>query len=113
VQFRMDMAQEELRGPLILLVAARRSPGHVRLAVTIAHGGRERGARTLARRECCGVIFLQPEHLRAAAEAEAELGNDRRGLQPAAGRRRRYHVAGLVDDVEMHGIAAHLAEAAD
>ena len=25
----------------------------------------------------------------------------------------RDHVAGLVDDVEMHGVAAHLAEAAD
>ena len=75
--------------------------------------GRERGARALARRQCRRVIFLEPEHLRAAAEAEAEFGNDRRGLQPAAGRRRRDHVAGLVDDVEMHGVAAHLAEAAD
>ena len=59
------------------------------------------------------MIFLEPEHLRAAAEAEAEFRDHRRGLQPAAGRRRRDHVAGLVDDVEMHGVAAHLAEAAD
>src|SRR3954468_10070917 len=59
------------------------------------------------------MAFLQPEHLAAGAEAEAELGDDRRGLQPAAGRRRRHHVAGLVDDVEMHGIAANLADAAD
>jgi predicted transcriptional regulator len=34
-------------------------------------------------------------------------------LQPAAGRRRRHHVAGLVDDVEMHGVADHFAHAAD
>ena len=60
-----------------------------------------------------GMVFLEPEHLGAAAEAEAEFGNDRRGLQPAAGRRCRDHVAGLVDDVEMHGVAAHFAEAAD
>src|SRR5262249_30036873 len=57
--------------------------------------------------------LLQPEHLRPRAEAEAKFRNDRRGLQPAARRRRRHHVAGRVDDVEMHGIAAHLAEAAD
>ena len=75
--------------------------------------GDERGARALARRQRRRMIFLEPEHLRAAAEAEAEFRDHRRGLQPAAGRRRRDHVAGLVDDVEMHGVAAHLAEAAD
>src|SRR5215471_14209389 len=57
--------------------------------------------------------LLQPEHLRPRAEAEAKFRNDRRGLQPAARRRRRHYVAGRIDDVEMHGIAAHLAEAAD
>ena len=59
------------------------------------------------------MIFLEQEHLRAAAKAKTELGNDGRGLQPAARRRRRHHVAGLVDDVEMHGVATHLAETAD
>ena len=113
VHFGVDMPQKELRGPLILLVAAGRTPGHIRLAVAQRHGRAERGARTLARRQRGGVIFLEPEHLRAAAEAEAEFRDHRRGLQPAAGRRRRDHVAGLVDDVEMHGVAAHLAEAAD
>src|SRR5207253_1691483 len=49
----------------------------------------------------------------ARAEAAAELRDHRRGLKPAAGGRRRHHIAGRVDDVEMHGIAAHLAEAAD
>src|SRR2546425_24180 len=48
-----------------------------------------------------------------AVRGQNEFGNDRRGLQPAAGRRRRNHVAGLIDDVEMHGVAAHFAEAAD
>src|SRR5882724_13552954 len=63
VQIGVDMPQEELRGPLILLVAAGRTPGHVRLAVAVAHGRRERGARALARRQCGGMIFLEPEHL--------------------------------------------------
>src|SRR3954467_2802707 len=67
VHLGVDVAQEELRGPLILLVAARRSPGHVRLAVAIAHGGRERGARTFSGRERRRVIFLQPENPPAAA----------------------------------------------
>src|SRR6266481_3339341 len=71
------------------------------------------GEPYLAWCEGCGMVFLQPEHLRAAAEAEAELRDDRRGLQAAARRGCRDHVAGLVDDVEMHGVAAHLAEAAD
>src|SRR5882724_5589328 len=113
VLFRVDMAQEELRDPLIQLVAARRTPGQIRLAVAQRHGRRERGAWTFSGRERGGMVFFQPEHLRAAAEAEADLGNDRRGLQPAARGRGRNHVAGLVDDVEMHGVAAHLAEAAD
>src|SRR5579883_3087678 len=59
------------------------------------------------------MTFLEPEHLGAAAEAKAEFRNHRGGLQPAARRRRRNHVAGLVDDVEMHGVAVHLAEAPD
>src|SRR6266700_5894858 len=109
----VDMPQEELRDPLILLVAAGRSPGEIRLAVAQGHGRRERGARALARREGRGMTFLEPEHLRAAAEAEAEFGDDRGGLQPAARGGGRDHVAGLVDDIEMHGVAAYLAEAPD
>ena len=44
----MDMAQEELRDPLVLLVAAGRAPGEVGLAVAQRHGRRERRARPLA-----------------------------------------------------------------
>src|SRR4030081_2127504 len=42
-------------------------PGHVRLAVAVRHGRRERGARAFARGECGRVVFLEPEHLGAAA----------------------------------------------
>ena len=57
------------------------------------------------------MALLEPEHLRARAEAEAELRDHRRGLQPAARRRGRDHVAVPVDDVEMHRVAAHRAHA--
>src|SRR5437870_6608397 len=87
VEFGMDVAQEKLRDPLILLVAAGRTPGEIRLAVAQRHGRRERGARALARRERGRMTLLEPEHLRARAEAETEIGNDRRGVQPAARRR--------------------------
>src|ERR1700724_3843639 len=113
VQPGMNMPQEELRVPLILLIAARRTPRQVWLTVAQRHGRAERGARAFARRQGRGMIFLEPEHLRAAAEAEAEFRNYGRRWQPAAGRRRRDHVAGLVDDVEMDSVAAHLPETPD
>src|SRR5882757_3621926 len=78
----VDVAQEELRGPLVLLVAAGRPPGQIRLAVAQRHAGAERGAGALAWGQRCRMVLLQPEHLRPAAKAEAELGDDRRGLQP-------------------------------
>src|ERR1700756_2191032 len=43
VQPGVDVAQKELRDPLILLVAARRAPGEIRLAVAPRPGRRERG----------------------------------------------------------------------
>src|SRR6266576_971945 len=44
----MNMTHEQLGGPLILLVAAGRTPGEIRLAVTQRERGRERRARPLA-----------------------------------------------------------------
>src|SRR4051794_22111870 len=105
----MDVAQEKLAAPLVLLVAAGGAPDEVGLAVAQRHADRERRARTLARRQRGGEPLLQPEHLAARAEREAEVGNDRRGLQPSARWRRREHVAVLVDDVEVAGVAAHLS----
>src|SRR5690349_16682467 len=76
-------------------------------------GRRQRRARPLAGRQRAGLTFLEPADLAARADREAELGHHRRAVQPAARRRRRDHVAVLVDDVEMHRVAAHLAHAAD
>ena len=107
----VHVAQEELRDPLVLLVAAGRAPGEIGLAVAQRQRRRQRRARAFARRQRGRMVLIEPEHLRAGAEAKAELGDHRRGLQPAAGRRRRHHVAGAIDDVEMHGVAAHRAGA--
>src|ERR1700723_379706 len=82
----MNMAKEKLRDPLVLGVATRRAPGRVRFAVTQGEGRCQRGSRRLPGRERGRMAFIEPEHLRTSAEAEAKLGNHRRGLQPAAGR---------------------------
>src|ERR1700755_328573 len=113
VHLAVHVAQEKLRRPLILLIAAGRTPGEIRLALAQRQGRRQRRARTLARRERGGVFLFEPELLRARAEAETDLRDHRRRLQPAARWRRRDHVAGLIDNVEVHRIAVDLTEAAD
>ena len=101
----MDVTQEELRDPLVLLIAARRAPGEVGLAIAQRELGRKRRARALAGRKRGRMALFEPEHLRAGAEAEAKLGDHRRGLQPAARGGCRHHIAVPVDDVEMDRIA--------
>src|SRR5215831_13042826 len=59
------------------------------------------------------MAFLQPKHLPAGPEAEAEFWDYRGGMEPAAGRRRGHHVALAINNVEMHGVADHLAHAPD
>src|SRR5436190_17227130 len=103
------VTQEELAAPLVLLIAAGRAPAHVGLAVAEGHADRERGARAFSRSQRAGQTLLEPEHLPARAERPAERRDHRRGLQPAARGRRGEHVAGLVDDVDVHGVADHLA----
>src|SRR4051812_16235153 len=55
----MDVAQEELGRPLVLLVTAWCAPGEIRLAVAQREGGAQRGARTFARRERGRMAFLE------------------------------------------------------
>src|SRR5260370_38477793 len=90
-------------------MAPRGSEGHVGLAILEGEGWAERRARPPARRHAGRQPVLEPEHLRAGVELEAELGDDRRALQPAAARRCRNHVAPAVDDVDMTSVAARLA----
>ncbi len=63
------------------------------------------GARALAGRQAAREARLEPEHLRAGVEREAQFRDHRRRLRPAARRRRGDDVAVPVDHVEMHGVA--------
>src|SRR5262245_19576272 len=69
----MDVAQEELRDPLVLLVAAGRTTSKMWLTVAQRERRRERGTRALTGGKRRRVALLQPEHLRARAKAEAEF----------------------------------------
>src|SRR5262249_23570968 len=109
---KVDVAEEDVERPLVLLVA---SGSAAREPLPAAAGGdrrRERRARALTWRERVRQAVLEPEHLRAGAEAEPERRDDRRAPEPAAARCRRDHVPPPVDDVEMDGVASRgLADA--
>ena len=106
VQPAVDVPQEDVQRPLLLLVAAGSAVREPRLAAAQHEPGRERRARSRARLERRRQTLLEPEHLRARAERPAERRDHRRALQPAARRRRREEVAEAVGDVEVHGVAA-------
>src|SRR5262249_54013481 len=99
----------KLRRPLILLIATRRAPGEVWLAVTQRERWTQRRARTLARCETGRMLFIKPEPLRPPPKSETPLWNGGRIWRPTAPRGRGDHVAGRIDDVEMHRVAAHFA----
>src|SRR5262245_24547290 len=112
IHFAVNVLEEKLRRPLILLIATGRAPREVWLAVAQREGRAQRRAWTLARRQGRWMLFIEPEYLRARSESETELWNDGRRLKPTARRGCRDHVAGFIDDVEMHRVAAHFAHAA-
>ena len=68
----MNMAQEEHQFPLLLLVTARRAERQIGLAFAQREIRRQRGARPLARRQASRQAGLEPEHLGAVSEAEAQ-----------------------------------------
>src|SRR5256885_8360101 len=86
----VDMTEEEVQRPLVLLVAARRPERDVRLAAAERERRRERRPRALARLERGPQAFLEPEHLRTPPEGQAEPPADRGAPEPAAPRRRRH-----------------------
>ena len=106
VQPSIDMAEEDVERPLLLLVAAGRSPGEPRLAVAEREARRQGRARPCTRAERRRQPFFEPEHLRAGSQRPAERRNDGGAVQPAAARRGGDHVAPAVDDVEVHRVAA-------
>ena len=105
VAAEVQVAEQRAERPLVLHVAARRADRHVGLAAAQHERRRERRARPLARLERVRQPLGEPEHLRARAEAEAEAGDDRGAVQPAAARGRRDEVAVAVGDVEVAGVA--------
>src|SRR5262245_12527589 len=113
VHLGMDVPQEELRRPLVLLITSGRAPRQIGFAVAQRERRAERCAWTLAGRKASRVLFVEPEHLRARAKSEAKFGNDRGRLKPTTRWRRRYHIAGAVNDVEVDRVAADFAQAAD
>src|SRR3990170_4136566 len=111
VHAEIDVAEERVERPLLLLVAARRAPREARLPVSKRETRAERRSRARSRAKRGGEPLFQPEHLRARPERPPERRNDRRALQPAAAGRRRDEVAEPIRDVEMHGATARLARA--
>ncbi len=109
----MGMVQEHQGRPLVLLVAAGRAEGEIGFAVLERERRRQCAARAPAGFEARRQPLLEPEHLHPRAEAEAQFGDHRRALQPAAARGRRHHVAPAVDHIDMAGVAGHRAMAAD
>src|SRR5688572_10039415 len=105
VRLEEGVVEKEDERPLILLVTAR-GPEREHRAIPSSERRRERRARTLPRFQGVGEAFLEPEHLRAGSEREAELGHDRRALQPAPARGRGDDDPEAVDDVEVARVAA-------
>ena len=84
VQPPVDVVEEDVQSPLLLLVAAGRAVREPRLAVAQDEPRRQRRARPRARDERRREALLEPEHLRARPERPAECGDRRRALEPAA-----------------------------
>ena len=97
----MNMAEEELRDPLVLLVSTWGAPSKVGFAISQSHGRGEGRTWALPRGKASGVLFIHSEHLGARPERPAETGNGGRALQPASTRRRRDEVAEAIGDVDV------------
>src|SRR6185437_17168389 len=72
IEVLVDMAEEDVERPLVLLVASGGAEGQARRSVAAGDGGRQRRPRPLAGLERVRQALLEPEHLRARAETEAE-----------------------------------------
>src|SRR5688572_10512685 len=92
------MGDEEVEGPLVLLVATGCAECEVARAVAEHQGGAECGAWTFAGRERVGVSLGEPCHLAARAKREPEAGHRRRTLQPSTTGSRDDEVSFAVGD---------------
>ena len=106
VQPAIDMAQEDVKAPLLLLVATGGAPGEPGLPLAKREAGRQRRTRTRARTERRRQTFLEPEHLGPRSERPAEVRDHRRAIEPATARGGGDHVPPPVDDVDVDGVAS-------
>ncbi len=85
VEVTVDEVQENLKGDLILVVAAGDADGDDGFAIVEDEGGREGNARTFAGLDGVGMVRLDAEALEAGAEPDAGIACEDAG--PARGRR--------------------------
>src|SRR6266849_3451881 len=88
--------EEELQGPLVLLVAAGCPKRHERFTVARSDRGGERRARPFAWTERVGMAFVEVEGLHARTERKPQRIHHRRAWNPSATRGNRDHIAGAV-----------------
>ena len=101
----MDVAQEELRRPLVLLVAAGRAPGEIGLAVAQRQRRRQRRARALARRKRRRMLSSSQNICARVPRQKPSSGITGEDCSQPPDGVDGHHVAGRIDDVEMHGVA--------
>src|SRR5665213_2884134 len=98
-----------MQGPLVLHVTTGRSEGKIGFAISQRHRGRQRCSRSRTWAETVRQAILEPEHLTPRTQAEAELRDGWRTLQPAAAWCCRHHQTGAVDGIDVAGIAGLVA----
>jgi hypothetical protein len=108
----MNVSEEKLRDPLVLLVSSRRVPSKVGFTVSQSHGGREGRTWTLPWGWARGMLFIDREHLRACPEAEANFRNAGGRSEPASRGGRGHHIAEPINNVEMDRVAFGLTHPA-
>jgi hypothetical protein len=113
VESEVHVREEDVQRPLILLVAAGRAPRQVWIAAAQRERGRQRRTWTAPWRERARKAALEPEHLQARSEREAELGNRRGAVEPAAARGCRDEVAEAVRGIDVDGVAPRRLARAD
>jgi len=76
VEAVVEVGEEDMQRPLVLLVAARRAERQPGFAAAQGERRAERRARSLPTFKAVRVIRVQVEHLRSGTQAEAETHDD-------------------------------------
>ena len=107
VHAEVDRVQQRLHCPLDLVVRARAAHHHERLAVLHHERALQRAARPLSRLERIGFACNEGVVIATAIEDEPEIAHhDARAPAAVKARLEADHVAVLVDDGDVAGVAA-------